>query len=936
MQQVKIFFFIPFTLMFFISGASHIRAGEVVAKRISGLTYEFTFIGYRDVDGVLFGNGIFDFGDGATFGGENQNESIPWETPVSLGNGVDKWQFSLTYTYTGGANYLVSYSEDFRNDDIQNIAGSISTSFYVETLVVVDQLISNSTPIFTVPPIDEGVVGSLFEHNPGAFDLDGDSLSYYFTNPKQSKGLDVNGYQSLINPAFYTNFGNGNSSKTGQPILSIDPVTGTLVWDAPGGATIPDMENREFNVAFIVEEWRRINGRLIRLGYVTRDMQIIVWNYDNDPPEIEIPKDTCVVAGSTINAIITGIDPDGDPVKLEAFGGAFEIIPPATFNPRPPDFQNPPAILNFEWITTCAAVRNKPYDLQFKATDLPTIPLSSNPTGQSGFETWRITIVGPPPEGLALDVQPGRKISLKWNSYSCSNADSMQVWRRVGEFEIDPSCNTGIPENSDYELIQTQSISDTTFIDNNNELGLSPGSKYCYRLVATFPMPLGGVSIASEEVCDSLIIDTPIITNVDIKSTGETDGKIRISWTPPYEIDPVVFPPTYTYGLIRTDLVDADGSFVSVATTADTTFLDTGLNTKDISYSYRILLFDNTDQLVDTSQQASSVRLLPAPQVGSIQLNWSANVPWSNSVQEFPYHYVYRDNVLTNFPDSLILIDSTEVTVDGLSYLDNGRFNNVELEEEIEYCYFVTTQGSYGNALLPEPLINNSQIICAQPNDIIPPCPPISISFDSNFKCENQVSCGENIQLRNVLNWEFDREERCDNDILFFRVYFSESDSDDESLFKVLGETSRKQFFHEEINSLAFCYYVTSVDRSGNESQISEIICNDNCSQYILPNVITLNGDGKNDVFRPFQDRGKCPRFVEFVEFKVLSRTGVELFTHDSTNPEKTIFINWDGKTNGGKELPAGVYFYSARVKFKKLNPANSVEIINGWVQIIR
>lgn len=937
MRYLRCLLVFIFALLAVVSRATHIRAGEVIAKRVSGLTYQFTFIGYRDVEGVPFGNGTFDFGDGNIFGGEN-GDQIPWENIEDIGNGVEKLEFTLTHTYSGPSNFLVSYREQYRNANIQNISGSVSTYFYVETLVIIDPLIVNSSPFFTVPPIDQGVVGGIFEHNPGAFDPDGDSLSYYFTTPKQDEGLQVNGYQSLIDPSFYDNFNEGNQAKDGPPTLSIDPVTGTLTWDAPGGATIPDQENREFNVAFVVEEWRRINGQLIRLGFVTRDMQIIIWDYENDPPELEIPEDTCVVAGETITGIITGTDPDGDPVKIEAFGGPFEVNPSATVDPDPAEFQGPPSVLNFEWTTACGQVRIAPYEVQFKAEDDPTIPNIPNPPGQVNFETWRITVVGPPPTGLTADTQTGRRIQLDWDPYSCTNADSMQVWRRVGEFEIDPTCNPGIPENSGYELIETLSISETDYLDNNDGLGLSPGSKYCYRLVATFPSPAGGESIASEEACDSLLIDVPVITHVDVQETSETNGEIRVSWTGPLQRDPVSAP--YEYEVLRKQGQDFDGSFTSVrAASPDTTFVDSGLNTEDNAYSYKIVLYDNTDQAVDTSQQASSVWLQPAPLVGGIRLNWQANVPWSNNVQDYPYHYIWRDNVNSGDLSAIELIDSVDVTMGGLNYLDDGSFNGVDLDEEIEYCYYVTTYGSYDNDLLIEPLINNSQIICAQPNDTIPPCAPISITFNSSLDCETQASCqtrtgNSGVDLVNGFSWEFDNDVTCDDDIVFFRVY--RSSTGEEGEFQLVSETQATEYFDNDLSSLAFCYYVTAVDRSGNESTISEIVCNDNCPQYILPNVFTPNGDTKNETFRPIERDGQCPRFVQSVNFKVFNRAGAEVFSYDSTEPEKTIFIDWDGKTKAGRELPAGVYYYSAEVRYNILNPQDATEVINGWVQIIR
>ena len=805
MRYSKFLISFVFLLPGFKSVATHIRAGEIIARQVSGSEYIFTFIGYRDVEGILFQNGVFDFGDGTIFGGEG-GEIIPWVRfdPV---NGVERWEFTLSHTYPAAANYIVSYTEENRNEDIQNISGSVNTAFHVETLIIIDALFPNSSPFFTVPPIDQGVVGAIFEHNPGAFDPDDDSLSYSLVTPQQASGLDVGGYLQLNDASFYDDFGTGSSTGSGTPEIFIDPATGTLTWDAPGGATIPDREKREWNVAIRVQEWRKAGDQFIPLGYVVRDMQIIIWDFENEPPELEIPEDTCVIAGDIIKGIATATDRDGDSVKLEAFGGPFQFPPKATFSPDPAVFQAIPASVEFEWQTVCGFVRTSPYQVEFKATDRPIIPDFGKFPGQSNFETWRITITGPAPQGLTANAVFG-SMNLSWDSYECSNAQSMEIWRRVGSFEIDPTCSSGIPENSGYELIQTQNIDNTNFVDNNNGTRLAPGAKYCYRLVAVFPQPLGGLSVISEEVCDSLLIDLPVITNVDILSTNETDGQIRVNWTPPYEIDSANFPPSYTYELIRTESLKPEGEVSSLITTSDTVFLDQGLNTEDLAYSYRVILYDGLGNLVDTSHYASSVRLSPNSQIGSIRLLWEADVPWSNIVQNFPYHYVYRDNILADFTDSLVLIDSVNVTMEGLTYLDNGSFNGVDLNEEIEYCYSVTTQGSYGNKLLPEPLVNRSQIICAQPNDIVPPCTPVSVNFtsDNNFECEAQFVCGSNVvSLENVIQWRADTEPECEDDVQFFRIYFSESE--DTATFQLLEETFSTVFSHRNLTSLAFCYY---------------------------------------------------------------------------------------------------------------------------------
>jgi gliding motility-associated-like protein len=109
------------------------------------------------------------------------------------------------------------------------------------------------------------------------------------------------------------------------------------------------------------------------------------------------------------------------------------------------------------------------------------------------------------------------------------------------------------------------------------------------------------------------------------------------------------------------------------------------------------------------------------------------------------------------------------------------------------------------------------------------------------------------------------------------------------------------------------------------------MICNENCTNYELPNVFTPNGDDINDTFRPKD----CPRFVESVTLRVVNRWGKEVYSFTSSG-DISIFINWDGKTNDGQELPTGVYYYVAEVKFTMRDPSRAHQTFKGWVQILR
>ncbi|RED93184.1 T9SS type B sorting domain-containing protein [Marinoscillum furvescens] len=932
--------------------ATHIRAGEITARRINNVTrtFEFTFTGYRDSGSIIeFGGGIFRFGDGTSVERDFQIEKTP------VGNDLEKVTFKLVHTYQAPNTYIVSYEEEFRNEGIINMDNSVNTTFYVESMIVIDPFFGlNNTPELTVPPIDFAAVGAQFIHNPGAFDSDGDSLSYRFTIPKQGNNMVVNNYRDMNDPAFYTSYSTGNQAQNGQPTLTIDPVSGDLIWDSPGDVLNQD-DFAEYNVAFVVEEWRfvPITGEWIRLGYVTRDMQIIVEETDNERPELEVPEDVCVEAGEKVEATILGSDPDGHPVMLEGFGGPFEFeSSPAYYSPDPAEFQETPGSLLFEWETTCGHVRARPYEVQFKVTDNPEIgPRLVN------FETFEITVVGPAPDGLSSTVQPGRGIQLNWNEYACPNATRMQIWRRVGDFDIEvDDCVVGMPPNAGYRLIEeidmVQQASGgnneviTEYLDNNKGRGLAPGAKYCYRLVAVFPSPGGGESYVSTEVCDSILIDAPVITNVDVEVTGEVNGTILVQWTPPYQADQSIHPPAYTYDVYRGEGAQNSASYVKVAEgISDTDFTDTGLNTFAQSYNYYVSYRDANGVLADSSATASNVRLDLSPLLRSIELKWSAEVPWSNTAQRYPYHYIYRDQVLEGDMDELVLIDSVDVTQKGYVYLDNGAFNGVELDEEIEYCYFVKTQGTYGSRLLPEPLENRSQISCGQPNDTIPPCAPPEVVFSNDLDCEALVAsrpCESNI-FTQKLSWDEDMAPDCDDDIVFYRVYYSETGLEED--YVLVGEPVTTSFNHEDLTSLKGCYQIASVDRSGNESSRTASVCNDNCPVYKFPNAFTPNGDGKNDVFAPLNndglnispfDNSNCPRFIRAVKFKVFDRSGKELYVYDSFENPNGIYINWDGTNKFGEKLPAGTYFYSAEVEVDVLDPKDSQWILNGWVKILK
>ena len=919
--------------------AHHLRAGDITAQLVScqNNTYIITVTGYTDNRvGLEFGYEILDLSDGTLI-----NLDTCDAVKKDLGDHVTVKVIQIEHTFPGPGIYTIRYHEPNRNDGVLNMANSGFTAFYVETQIIIDPfLYCNNTPLLLNPPIDHGAIGIPYIYNPAAWDPDGDSLVYKLIPCKQNIDMDVSGF---VWPNIYDiEHANATNAAGNAPATFImDPISGDIIWDAPA------IEG-QYNVAFIIEEWRKVDGSWFKLGYITRDMQILIETSENNPPKLTLPPDTCVEAGTLLNVNIMASDPEGHDIIIETYSGIYGLFGNAiTYSPNPFSYQPNPATMNMIWHTHCNQVRKEPYQLIFKAKDRP-IQLSEQPP-LVDIASWYVKIVPPAPTGLAISQLPDNSVKLNWDPYSCSNAKSIQIWRRINSFDLEREpCLTGIPKGRGYELIGEVNIGDTTFIDTNNQQGLAWGAKYCYRLTAIFHQPKGGESYPSEEACIIIKEDPadkrfgPVITNVDILKTAPSKGQVFIRWTSPLYIDTSTYVQPYTYELQRSEAYTDIHNFTSVTnkTYTDTVFIDTTLNTTSKIYNYRIIVYDSYGQLITQSVTASSVRLGQIPADESIMLHWKAIVPWSIRVQESPYHYIYRNYASLENPDQLYKIDSVNVIQNGFIYEDKGQFNNEPMSRSLEYRYYITTLGSYGNPDIESPLLNRSQILYTRLEDSVSNCIPNSLSFE---KVTSPDDCREYVQdkpcnfrdFENELHWQVSQDGNCENAIISFNIYFSETGQD--GSFNKIANTTDTFFIHRHLPTFAGCYKISAVSGLGRESELSDMICHDNCPYYEMPNVFTPNQDGINDVFKAYdKPTSKCPRFVKSVVFTVHNRYGIEIYNSQSNKEASSIYINWDGRDTAGIPLPTGVYFYLVKVQFHTLDPALSTQTYKGWVKLIK
>lgn len=884
-KSLLLFFF----LLSLAAQATHNRAGEITYRWINGLTYEVTITTYTRACQLCADRCelSIDWGDGS-------GDTLPRANGPSIVcatardgeiidplNQIRKNVYIGTHTYDAPGIYTIKMEDRNRNAGISNIVNSDQVPFYIETeLFISPSLGTNSSPILTNPPVERGCVGKRFEHNPGAFDPDGDSLAYRLVFSKAQNGDPI---LTIYDPQYV------------QDSVKIDPNTGTFYWDLPRNVG-------QFNFAIEVVEYRKNSqGRYVRIGYVTRDLQVDIEDCGNNPPEVNPIGPFCVEAGTNLNFTVGASDIDGDDINLSAFGGPFEVaVPRATFN----EVNGPTPVFGFfNWNTRCFHVRKQPYQVHFKAVDMPPDP---NDIPLSDIYTTEITVIAPAPKNP--DVQPeGFDLRLNWDASICAQADGYLLYRRESSYGFIPSvCETGVPAYTGYEFWDSLSgVNTTTYLDTTD---IEIGKEYCYMVVAYFEDE--AQSYASEEFCASLPLSLPMFTKVDVESTDPATGEITVEWIEAPEFDSTLYPPPY-----RLDLMGRAGNTGNFSLLVSANNLDGGsfshqsLNTETIRYEYRIDVYGgpNLDKIGSTAI-ASSVFNTATSGDQSVQLEFDFDVPWFN--ERF---VIYREE-----PTGSGQFDSIGESFSP-SYIDTGRVNGEN------YCYYAEAFGRYtASDSLPKPLQNRSQVACAVARDTTAPCTP-------QFAISN--ACPDTIYF----SWRLGQGATCKNDVRQINIYFrtGENDFGSEPLLSIptRGDSTIR---YVSDGAIFGCYAITAVDDAdqdpggqANESALSEELCIESCFSIGFPNVFTPNSDGINDLFLPYQIEQ-----VSSLEIEIYSRWGNLIYRSD--NMEQFLSEGWDGTIQeNGQDASEGVYYYICRYQAESIGPSKE-QTASGFVHLFR
>ncbi len=881
--------------------ATHNRAGEITYKQIGPLTIEVTITTYTKSSSVAADRDSLEF-----FWGDNSKNFIKRDNNRTRfeSNDVKVNYYVGRHTYPGPATYTMYLTDPNRIGSILNInyPNSIDIPFFLSTtFTLLNQQFQgpNNSVILLQPPLDVACVGKRFTHNPNAFDPDGDSLRYELTTPLQAMSTPVPGYK------YPDQIVTGPDNQ-----ISINSITGEVIWDSP-------KVQGEYNIAIRILEYRQ--GKLINV--VLRDMQILVRDCENNPPEIIGPEELCIVAGDRLELKLKILDNDpGQLVGIFATGGPLTMVQPAIFEAAT-TFTTAPTNAIITWQTNCSHISPNYYQIVVRAVD----NFFGDSTGLATLKTIRIKVVGPPPEDLRSESKQN-SIKLSWKTpYLCAQQNperflGFSVWRRSRSLSLQQdTCQPGLTGKGYTKIaVGIKSIEANRYIFE--DLNVNKGQTYCYRVLPEFALlNESGVpyvkieGMHSEEVCTQVSRILPLWTRISVSATDDTSGKIEVRWTKPLlnEVDAALFPPPYQFKFSRRkglgtydELPQREIITNNIVSLTDTTFEDSSLETTNFSYTYKITFFSEGKE-VGSNTEASSIFLDLKPTDQKMKLSWTYDVPWSNTQFE-----IYRKSAGTNFEK----IGQTAL----LSFIDDNLTNGKI------YCYYIRATGTYGLNGIEDPIINLSQQSCGTPIDNVPPCNPEPVL---NNICD-KISINSPVEdLINELNWN-DIRKSCpeiSKDLNTYKIYFSPNKTGPYELVDEIPG-NQQNYFHKPGKGLAGCYQVTSVDSSGNESVATAFLCIENCPLYVLPNTFTPNDDGSNDFFVP-----RANFFVKKIDFKVFNQWGNKVF--ETEDPQ----INWDGLNFQKEPLADGVYHYVCKLFVENIdNELEEYKVLSGFIQIIR
>ncbi len=842
----KIALTIGFLFSVFALHATHQKAAEITFRHISGYTYHITLVTYTytrteaDRPTLLIHYGYADAYENLT-----RIQEIFYPDGETKEN-----RYEVRHTFPSPGTYFISMEDPNRNGGVVNMPNSINTPIYIESKLVINPWITpaNSSPELLNKPVDQGCLGVPFMHNTGAVDPDGDSLSYRLVACRGVEGTEIAGYHYP------------DASKT----LEINPITGDLLWDSP-------MSTGEFNIAIAIDEYR--DG--MNVGTIVRDMQIAIQVCENRPPELHVAEELCALVGDTLRIPVKATDPDtADFLELSARSGILEL------NSHKIGIN--PLFDTLAWVPQHRHVQEQPHPVYFRARDNGRPNLNT-------LKTLMIHVRSHAPKWVSI-TPTFTLMHLQWTPLVDERISGYRIYRTSSEATgiTQESCDYGMSDST-YQLIaEIPNNTISVFMDT----AVNQHLRYCYRILAVYKNGL--TTQMSDEICESLLSNTPIIERVSVRNTDVLYGEMDLAWHSPLDFN-VIMDSAYVHYVIHRSL--GSGNFQAIDTVSDTSYIDKNLNTEENLYYYKIeliLITSDSTTSIGFSGDASSISANATGRNRRVNVQWYSWQPWK--AEGFA---IYRKR-------------SWQSNFDSIGYTQETFFTDTTVVNDTSYTYKIKGFGRHYNERINDYiLLNWSQETSAIPQLDTPCTPDLTLDYSLCKPAENGLS------------WQ-PLDEDCNDESSIYHIFYTPSKKE---VFREIAVQSENTFIHTELSMNIGCYYVLSRNAKELESEPSDTVCVDtrHCLQYELPNIFTPNSDNINDHFKALPNE-----YSGSFSIHIYNRWGVLVF--ESNNPD----FAWDGKNHTTKkDCPEGAYFYVAELLVPALEGVVK-ETLSGSITLLR
>ncbi len=266
-MKLSKYIFVIFLGCFFNTNSQILKGGDIYVKNVFGNTQQVT--ARIAIDWPIVINKPFvkiNWGDGSPL------DSLSYGHSSCGYSNANTLYYQGFHSFLPNNTYTISIMDSFMVSGIANIPNSSSRKLYLRSIINTNYL-PNTTPNTFGMCLTENVqCCSVGSYNPGAYDVDGDSISYAIDTP-----LNISDY---INPP-----------------ITLNPYTGTINFIKSSDSLI--------SVSLRIDEWRQSSNVYYKISSTYKELLFTVYNplsiYENKFYNIKLfPNPT--------NSILTLVD----------------------------------------------------------------------------------------------------------------------------------------------------------------------------------------------------------------------------------------------------------------------------------------------------------------------------------------------------------------------------------------------------------------------------------------------------------------------------------------------------------------------------------------------------------------------------------------------------------------------------------------------------